>query len=107
MWGHGYVSRYFSDFSSLIYLKRYRCPICGTVITARPEGFWAYIRSSVFTIYQVLNTRISSGKWPYGFPRQRGGHWLRRLVVNAKMFSSEDLLNFLKNCFEKELHFFT
>ncbi len=106
MWGHGFVGRYFSTFPEVIFLKRYRCPVCSTVVTARPEGYWPFIRSSILVIHSTLNTRISIGFWPTGFPRQRGGHWLKRFVENAKMSCQVNLLNFLQICFEKQLRFF-
>jgi hypothetical protein len=106
MWGHGFVFRYFSSISDSVYLKRYRCPQCLVVVTVRPEGYWPFIRSSISTIYSILNARILNGFWPEGFPRQRGGHWLKRFAENAKMNCQENLLNFLQYCFEKQLRFF-
>lgn len=106
MWGHGYVARYFSILSHPVYLKRYRCPNCGTVITTRPESFWAFLRSSIQMIYRSLRTKISSGSWPPETTRQRGGHWLKRFGIHAKMSCETNFLTFLDRCFDKELHFF-
>lgn len=106
IWGHGFVGRYFSSFAEAIYLKRYRCPGCRVVVTARPEGHWPFIRSSIFAIYQALFSRIGAGAWPAGFPRQRGGHWIRRFADHAKMSCQTNLPIFLNTCFEKELKFF-
>ena len=106
MWGHGFVGRYFSAFSEVIFLKRYRCPGCSSVITTRPDGYWPFIHSSISMIHSSLQARISNGFWPAGFPRQRGGHWLKRFVENAKMSNQESLLNFLQFCFEKQVRFF-
>jgi hypothetical protein len=106
MWGHGFVSRYFSSISNFIFLKRYRCPDCSTVVTTRPDGYWPFIRSSIFKVYKMLETRISTGSWPVNFPRQRGGHWLKRFVNYAKMSCQENLLYFLQTCFYKKIHFF-
>jgi hypothetical protein len=105
MWGHGFVTRYFSGLNQ-IFLKRYRCPNCGTVVTTRPEGFRPWIRSSTQSIYQILRFRISSGQWSPETNRQRGGHWLRRFAVHAKMSCETNLLTFLDRCFEKEVSFF-
>lgn len=106
MWGHGFVGRYFSSFVDAIFLKRYRCPDCCVVVTARPEGHRPRLRSSTFVIYQALSCRITTGVWPSGFPRQRGGHWIRRFVNFAKMSCQANLHLFLNICFEKELVFF-
>lgn len=106
MWGHGYVARYFSNTAQQLFLKRYRCPDCGKVITARPEGFWPFIRTPILTIYQMLRSRILCRCWPANFSRQTGGHWLRRFVIHAKMSCETNLLTFLDRCFDKQLQFF-
>ena len=105
MWGHGFVNRYFEGFTQ-IFMKKYRCPDCKTVVTTRPEGFRNYVRSTIKTIYHSLLTRIASGSWPPETTRQRGGHWLCRFVVHAKMSCETDLLSFLDRCFEKNVSFF-
>lgn len=106
MWGHGYVSRYFSSLPEPVYLKRHRCPGCSKVVTVRPETHWASLRSSISEIYQALRDRIYIRRWPFGFSRQRGGHWLRKFTEHAKMSLQENLHSFLEFCFAKELHFF-
>jgi hypothetical protein len=104
MWGHGYVLRYFSEVAGGLFLKRYRCSKCGAVVTTRPSGYWARVRSSTQKIYESLRTRLSLGPWLV--PRQRGGHWLRRFIALAKMENKEDALSFLETCFLKKLSFF-
>lgn len=105
MWGHGFVARYFAEASDEIYLKRYRCPGCSTVVTTRPETHWRGIRSAILTIYEVLRSRLT-GFWPPGFPRQRGLHWLKRFVDLAKMENQDNLPSFLILCFAKQIRFF-
>jgi hypothetical protein len=105
MWGHGFVERYFSCCSGALHLKRYRCPGCRRVVTTRPEGYWAKIRSSIAAIYSALKARLV-GAWPSDCSRQRGGHWLRRFVVHAKMEGQADLAEFLEFNFLKRLRFF-
>lgn len=106
MWGHGFVPRYFAEITRAVYLKRYRCPCCSSVVTTRPETHWKRIQSSILTIYSALKTRLL-GDWPPGFPRQRGLHWLRRFVTFAKMETQQSLPSFLEHCFAKQIHFFT
>ena len=106
MWGHGFVMRYFSEIAQGLHLKRYRCPECSTVVTTRPESHWRGIQSAVLTIYGVLKSKLV-GFWPPGFPRQRGLHWLKRLVRVAKMDNHESLPLFLEHCFQKQICFFT
>ena len=107
MWGHGFVTRYFSGYSDPIFLKRYRCPDCKTVVTIRLNGFWERIRSSIKKIYKCLVHKLTYGWWPPDISRQRGGHWLRRFNNLAKMSTEFDYLNFLNKCYQKNLHFFT
>jgi len=106
MWGHGYVGRYFAATAGLVYLKRYRCPDCLVVVTVRPEGYWPRIRSSILTIFESLKAKLEYGLWPVGFPRQRGGHWLKRFVGFARMEMQTCLSPFLSQCFSKQLFFF-
>jgi hypothetical protein len=107
MWGHGFVTRYFSGYSNPFFLKRYRCPDCKIVVTTRPDEFWERIRSSIKQIYECLVRKLTSGRWPPDTSRQRAGHWLRRFNNHAKMSIESDYLNFLKMCYEKNLNFFT
>lgn len=107
MWGHGFVRRYFSVIPEFVFLKRHRCPSCGKVVTARPEGYLPSIQTSALTIYQVLKFKITNGAWPSGFPRQRGGHWLKHFVLKAKMSYEKNLLIFLENYFQQKDSFFT
>ncbi len=106
MWGHGFVTRYFQSIAGYVYLKRYRCPKCTSVATTRPVGYWPMIRSSIRSIYNTLLIRISTGVWPSAFPRQRGGHWLKRFVNHAKMSGETNLETFLNFSFQKSLRFF-
>ncbi|MBI4404826.1 MAG: hypothetical protein HY537_11725 [Deltaproteobacteria bacterium] len=106
MWGHGFVMRYFAEALDGVYLKRYRCPDCSTVVTTRPETHWNSIRSAILTIYRALKSKLT-GLWPPGFPRQRGLHWLKRFIDLAKMENQNNLSWFLTFCFAKQLRFFT
>jgi hypothetical protein len=106
MWGHGWVARYFSTFTAVIYLKRYRCPGCLIVVTTRPEGYWPRIRSSILAIFEALQSKLNHRFWPQGFPRQRGGHWLKKFVSLAKMKMQTNLSLFLNLCHSKLLFFF-
>ncbi len=105
MWGHGYSPRYFSCLNQLVYLKRYFCPNCGSVITLRPSDFFAYIRTSAVEIYKILRLKITTGRWPNDCSRQRGWHWLKKFSIFAKMSYQTNLISFLDFCFEKEINF--
>jgi hypothetical protein len=80
VWGHGFVRRYFDGFTKALFLKCYRCPLCGCVITARPASHFPRIRSSRQTIYSHLRQRISRGRWLLSpLTRSRLRHWMANL----------------------------
>lgn len=106
MWGHGYVHRYLTEDNNTVSLKRYLCPHCRTVICVRPDDFWPYLRTPIKKIFAVLKEKISTGFWPLGYSRQRSGHWLRQFVSHAKMLTKENLLDYLNECFIKNLPLF-
>ena len=80
VWGHGFVSGYLQGFSELLYFKRYRCPICGLILKLKPRGYLRFFRSSIHEIYRHLKFRFENARWPPGFSRQRGGHWINRFL---------------------------
>ena len=109
MWGHGFVSRYFAELASAVLLKRYRCPGCRSVVTTRPEGYLARVRSSVASIYTSLALRLSTGSWGASESRQRCGHWLGKFVTMVRMDfgDASDLQAVLEICYLKQLPFFS
>ncbi len=38
VWGHGFVAVYFDEYPRALFLRRYRCPVCGCVIRLRPKA---------------------------------------------------------------------
>ncbi|MBT3583024.1 hypothetical protein HN510_04355 [Candidatus Woesearchaeota archaeon] len=84
-YGHGYVFRFFSYLSSGVYLKRWRCPICRSVATIRPDSHWKGFQESISQIFKTLTFRVKYFKWPPWCTRQRGGHWLNKLIANARL----------------------
>lgn len=80
VWGHGYVERYFDDFTDALLLKCYRCPCCGCVLTLRPASHFSRIRSSQQAIHSHLQHRLNHGRWPpSALARSRLRHWLANL----------------------------
>lgn len=105
MWGHGYVQRIFSSYNRL-WLKRYRCPECGIVVTTRPTGYWNYFQSSIEEIYEALIFRFKNHFWSNSDLRQRYGHWLRSFNGFHKMNGlGQELISFLNTCYLKQLPF--
>ena len=84
-YGHGYVFRFFNLLQSAVYLKRWRCPICKTVATVRPDTHWKNFQESTSQIFKTLVYRVKHFKWPPWCSRQRGGHWLNKLIANARL----------------------
>lgn len=79
--GHGCTARYFHGFSSCLYLKCYRCPNCGCVITLRPDTHFSRIRTGKEAIRLHLAQRLNEGRWPRSSlspPTMR--HWLTNLA---------------------------
>ena len=64
VWGHGFTARYFRGFTQCLYLKCYRCPDCGRVITLRPASHFSRIRSCRETNRTHLQQRQDKGRWP-------------------------------------------
>lgn len=106
MWGHGYVPRYFNNYAQVFFMKRYHCSACGCVITARPDDYHPYQRTSKNDIQDTLESKLRTGSWPGHCTRQRGGHWLKQFINHAIMSVQNDLLKFLNQCFEKNINFF-
>lgn len=87
LWGHGLTSRYFNSVLGPVYLKRWRClnPKCRAVHTCRPQSHWSRFQESIEGIFRTLLYRVTHLKWPPWTPRQRGGHWLAKLIANARL----------------------
>ncbi len=108
VWGHGYRIRYFSGFREGVYLKRYRCPTCGTIIIMFPIGYWKHYQSSIKDIFLILQWRLTSYRWPSWTTRQRAGHWLKKFILHVGMeygLNFEDILAKLKLLYKKETFF--
>jgi len=79
IWGHGYTSAYFDGFTDPLWLKRYRCADCGSVIRVRPKGYWPRFQASIDAIRRSISYRLTHHKWLPDLPRPRQRHWLRGL----------------------------
>lgn len=89
IWGHGYVPRYFEGFILPLWIRRLRCPDCGTVYTLRPDGFVRGFRYSLATIVLSLaGTMTGKGPVPPRASRQARQYWLRALRFQASRTAS-------------------
>jgi len=85
LWGHGYAPRYFRGFPSCLFLKCFRCPACGCVLTARPSSHFPRIRTCIAVIRDHIFHRDRYNHWPRSdLARSNLRYWwhnLRRRVV--------------------------
>jgi len=86
VWGHGFVPALFDGFDAPLFLKRYRCPDCGCIITMRPESHFSRFQSSRATIRSALEHRIIHKRWPSGLTSARMRHWLTNLKRQARAY---------------------
>lgn len=82
-WGHGFVLRYFDGLPTAIWLKRWRCPDCKTVHTARPQQFWPRFLADTNTIINSLFEKLSDLPWQRQLSRQRQQHWLHGFRIQS------------------------
>jgi len=71
-------------FKEGVWLKKYRCPVCGTVIIIRPKGYFPRFQSPIKTILRSISLKESKDRWLEGISRSRQQHWykaLRRRVM--------------------------
>ena len=83
LWGHGFVLNYFEGLNQGIYLKRYRCPCCGTVIKLKPLGYFKNYQVSIKTIYSSLKSQIINKTYLPGMSRNRQYFWFKYLMKNT------------------------
>lgn len=91
VWGHGYVLRYFEGFTHPLWIRRLRCPDCGTVYTLRPDLFYQRFRYSLAVVLASLMAKITDGFWLPSLPRQNQQYWYRGLRLQAVRFDNGPL----------------
>lgn len=84
VWGHGFVIRFFNSIKNGVLIRRWRCPCCGTIYICRPREYWSRFQESISNIMRALIFRVTHRKWPPWTSRQRGGHWMNKLIKNAR-----------------------
>lgn len=84
VWGHGFVGALFDGFAQQVLLRRWRCPDCRCVMRARPSGYFDRFQAPIESIRSSIACRLKTGRWPPGWSRSRGGHWLRSLRRKVK-----------------------
>jgi hypothetical protein len=99
LWGHGHVERYFDGFMEALWIKRWRCPLCGAVHTMRPEGYWRKFQATCTDIVKSLKGKIEHGRWLDKTSRQRQQYWwkgFKKQVVRLKGLMVDSLVQELE-----------
>jgi len=89
VWSHGFVERIFDGFNITLSLKCYRCPLCGCVITLRPDTHFSRFQASKDKMRSFLSERLKTGRWPPDHSHSRHRHWLRNLKKQTKALLSD------------------
>ena len=77
VWGHGYVGRYFDGWEERLWMKRYRCPDCAAVHTARLDSHWRGFWAPRRVILISLVRKLKKDRWLGQLSRQRQQYWWR------------------------------
>ena len=103
VWGHGHVPAWFDGFNEALYLRRYRCPVCGCVIRMKPSGYFKNFQASIETIRSSISHRLKTGRWPPGLSHTRQGHWLRALIKNIHVYLGNQWKGRMTEAFDRLL----
>ena len=75
LWGHGYVPRYFDGEPGPLWMRRWRCPDCHAVHTARPHTHWRRFMAPWWLILVSLLQKHFQARWLSLLERQRQQYW--------------------------------
>ncbi len=89
-------------------MKRWICSQCKKVLTARPKLYWHRFQETMSRVFEALKKRVREGRWPPWCPRQRGGHWLRKLNHHFRihMIKAESIIGLVEYYQTKNLPIF-
>lgn len=106
LWGHGHV------LSNKLFLKKYRCNTCSTVITLKPNGYWKKYKTSIKEIYLDLRFRLTRFHWKSDVKRQRRDQWIKKFISFTMMhiscehrYSGIPLIDLLDFLYSKSIPF--
>ncbi len=75
VWKHGFVLRLFDGFDEGLWLRRYRCPDCKTVITMRPRDYLPRFQAPLAIIRKSLLSKKYKNQWLPGISCSRQNFW--------------------------------
>lgn len=73
--------RYFADYVCGLWMKRWRCPHCGSVHTARPEEFSPCCQYSREQQRDSIYTKLSGKPFLKTINRQIQQHWMKTFRI--------------------------
>jgi len=88
LWGHGFVLSFFDNFGQGLYLKRYRCPYCHTVIKLKPLGYFNKFQADIKTIFSSILSRVYKNKYLAEASWSRQHFWFTALNRNINAYLS-------------------
>lgn len=91
--------RYFDGHAHPLWLKRYRCPECRAVHTARPDTHYRRFWASIRTILTSLYAKATAQRWPSEPSRQRQQYWwkgFQRQLTRTCMRQEDPLFSLMK-----------
>jgi hypothetical protein len=98
LWGHGFVLRYFFGFIYGIWMKRWRCPDCKAVHTARPVEYTPGVQYPHDLQIKSLITKLSGEPFFKQIPRQIQQHWRKLFIQKLRQKNNwTDPVQFLHN----------
>lgn len=93
VWGHGYVLRYFQGFVKGLWMKRWRCPACYSVHTARPLEYPPGFQYREETIYKSIFRKLDNRTYIPDIPYQTQQYWLKAITFQSLRFNNFTTLN--------------
>ena len=84
IWGHGFVLRYFSGFAFGLWMKRWRCPECGSVHTSRPEEYMLGVQYPTEQVRSSLKAKLSGKPFLKTISRQNQQYWIKMFIFRCR-----------------------
>jgi hypothetical protein len=93
VWGHGFTLRYFQGFSEGLWIKRWRCPDCSGVHTARPHEYPVGSQYPIRTRLESVLARIEGRRFFRTVPRQTQQYWWKAFKFQSRQHENWPSLN--------------
>jgi len=100
VWGHGYAQAIFDGYNEPLWLKLYRCPVCGCIVRLRPCGYFKRFQAEVKSILSSILHKERHNKWLTGISRTRQRHWLNALQRRVKAYLGDTWAQGLLRAFD-------